>query len=238
MTRSAPVLVCVLCVALALTTATAEAGKKGVEKETLDFDGLTRTYYLYVPEGLSAAQPAPLVLLLHGSGRDGMSLMDKWKKLATKEGIVLVAPDATDEKGWSWRLDRQEFLGQVISNVMENANIDNGRLYIFGHSAGACLALGLALEQSDYYAAIAVHAGALTIDRVADTKRKVPISIQVGTEDRYFPLDAVRQTRDAFQDAGFPVELIEIKGHTHWYYDSSKKINQHAWEFLSSHQLD
>jgi predicted esterase len=167
-----------------------------------------------------------------------MSLIDEWKKLAGREGIILLAPNAADERGWNSVLDSQTFLSQIIGDVSRKANIDQKRLYIFGHSAGACYALGLALDAPEYYAAIAIHAGAITVDSVVDQGRRTPISIQVGTNDAYFPVEMVRETRDAFQTAGFPIELVEIKGHTHWYYDSSKKINSHAWQFLSSHRLD
>ncbi len=37
---------------------------------------------------------------------------------------------------------------------------------------------------------------------------------------------------------GIPVELVEIKGHDHWYYTRAAKINQDVWEFLSRHRLE
>ena len=69
-------------------------------------------------------------------------------------------------------------------------------------------------------------------------KRKIPISIQVGDSDEFFPLKIVRATRDVLKDAGIPVELIEIKNHDHWYYDQATKFNQTAWDFLKKYELD
>jgi poly(3-hydroxybutyrate) depolymerase len=74
---------------LALSSAAAFAAAKP-EKQSITSLGTERTYYTFVPEKLTA--PAPLLLLLHGSGRDGMSQIDDWKGLAEKEGIILVAP--------------------------------------------------------------------------------------------------------------------------------------------------
>jgi dienelactone hydrolase len=68
-------------------------------------------------------------------------------------------------------------------------------------------------------------------------ERKIPIRMFVGTNDPFFPLDAVRATRDALSERGFPVELTEIKGHTHDYYGRSDEINKSAWEFLSKQEL-
>jgi dienelactone hydrolase len=69
-------------------------------------------------------------------------------------------------------------------------------------------------------------------------KRKIPISIQVGDSDEYFPVKIVRATRDALKNAGFTVDLIEIPNHDHWYYDQASKFNQTAWEFLKKTELD
>jgi polyhydroxybutyrate depolymerase len=41
-------------------------------KETVEVDGLTRTYRTYVPQGL--AKGAPLVVVMHGSGENGAQI--------------------------------------------------------------------------------------------------------------------------------------------------------------------
>jgi hypothetical protein len=38
--------------------------------------------------------PLAVLVLLHGSGRNGEIMVKEWKDLAAREGIVLVAPDA------------------------------------------------------------------------------------------------------------------------------------------------
>ncbi|HEX9255009.1 MAG TPA: hypothetical protein VF938_05665, partial [Candidatus Angelobacter sp.] len=75
----------VLLFLLAWSSITAFAAVAKPEKQTLTSQGTARTYYTFVPEKLAA--PAPLLLLLHGSGRDGMSQIDEWKPLAEKEGL-------------------------------------------------------------------------------------------------------------------------------------------------------
>ncbi|HWX40801.1 MAG TPA: hypothetical protein VN345_06585, partial [Blastocatellia bacterium] len=66
---------------------------------------------------------------------------------------------------------------------------------------------------------------------------KIPMAIWVGTRDEYFPLPAVRATRDQLNAAGFSVQLTEMPGHTHWYYDQASTINRDAWEFLKKQSL-
>jgi len=97
------------------------------------------------------------------------------------------------------------------------------------------------LMESQYFAATAIHAGSLPKDDfelIEPAKRKIPISIQVGVNDEYFPVEVVRKTRDALKSGGFTVELTEIPNHDHWYYDQAAKFNQTAWEFLKKFELD
>ncbi|HYE13013.1 MAG TPA: tetratricopeptide repeat protein [Pyrinomonadaceae bacterium] len=227
-------------VALLTLLAPAAAHAQKVSKETITFRDKKRAYYLFVPEGLSAERPAPLVLLLHGSGRNGLSLVDKWKELAKKEGFVIAGPDSADSQGWWLPGDGPDFLHEVTEQIKSKLPVNPRRVYLFGHSAGANFALLMAVIESEYFAAAAVHAGAMRpegqrfIDRAA---RKIPVLIQVGTEDPLFPVSVVRETRDAFKSRGFDVRLTEIPGHTHWYYDRAPSINAEAWGFLKAHEL-
>jgi poly(3-hydroxybutyrate) depolymerase len=231
---------------LVLTLIVIAAGLAGsvsaqkVSKQTIESGGKKRTYLLLVPETAKPEQPAPLVILLHGSGRNGQSLMDKWKDLGVKEGIVLVAPDAISAQGWRTPDDGPDFLHEVVSEVKAKHAVDPRRMYVWGHSAGAVFALYMGLFESDYFAAVAIHAGALRPDDgviVERASRKIPFHIAVGTTDRFFPLEAVRGTRDMLVKSGFGVDLVEMKGHDHWYYDLAPKINATAWTFLKDKKL-
>lgn len=212
----------------------------GITKELITSEGKKRAYYLFVPEKLDAASPVPLVVLLHGSGRNGMSLAEKWKELAQKEKFIIVGPDASDSRGWRVPEDGPDYIQELVSELKAKYPINARRVYLFGHSAGAGQALYLSLLESEYFAATAIHAGALNkggYPLIERAKRKIPIAIFVGTNDESFPLPVVRATRDALNDAGFSIELTEIKGHTHWYYDRAPEINRSAWDFLKKHEL-
>lgn len=226
------------CIGLLLPVSASAADK--ATKETFGSGGRTRTYYLLVPDSAKKVSSAPLILLLHGSGRDGKSLLDPWTPLAKKEGFVIAAPDAATPEGWRVPEDGPEFLYDLVELLAHQLDIDRRRVYIFGHSAGAGHGLVMALLESEYFAAVAVHAGMLPessypmLDRAA---RKTPVAIWVGTEDRLFPLHVVRATRDAFKAHGFHPELIELAGHDHMYYNRAGSINQEVWAFLRQFSL-
>jgi poly(3-hydroxybutyrate) depolymerase len=219
------------------STATFAAAKP--EKQTITSMGAERTYYTFVPEKLTA--PAPLLLLLHGSGRDGMSQIDEWKALAEKAGIILVAPDSANSSEWSMNTDGPEFLHDVVEAVRAKHSVDGTRLYIFGHSAGAVFALYMAVMESKYFAAAGVHAGAMGEDfypYLELAKRKIPITIWVGTEDPYFKLTLVKATQAELNKHDFDAKVVEMKGHDHNYYGVSKDLNPKVWDFLRSNKLD
>ena len=229
-----------LAFALLLAAVSSAFAKDDITKELITSNGKTRAYYLYVPSTLKA--PAPLIVMLHGSNRTGVTLVEKWKDYAKKENIILAGPDATNLRGWGSPHDGPDYLRDLVEELKSKHPINPRRVYLFGHSAGASFSLHMGLMESQYFAAVAIHAGALRDEDMGVielAKRKIPISMQIGDSDELVPVKFVRATRDALKDAGFTtVELIEIANHDHWYYDKAAKFNQTAWEFLKKYELD
>ncbi|MDQ3743049.1 MAG: alpha/beta fold hydrolase [Acidobacteriota bacterium] len=227
--------------ALLLLSAQARAAEK-ISKETLESQGRKRTYYLFVPGSVSAAAPAPLVVLLHGSGRDGLSLAEKWKELAAAEGFIIAGPDASGAQGWRTPEDGPEFIRDLVEALRAKYPVNPRRVYLFGHSAGAVFAINLSMMESEYFAATAVHAGSWREEdefSLADyAKRRTPLAIFVGDRDPFFPLSSVRATEAALKGRGFTVEVTVMKGHDHWYYDLAPEINRNAWAFLKRYELN
>lgn len=223
-----------------LVLATVPAVAQKITRETMMSEGKKRTYYLYVPKSVTSATPVPLIVLLHGSNHVGLSLAEKWNTLAEKEGAIIVAPDSIDSAQWSVPKDGPTFIYELVESLKARYPINSKRVYLFGHSGGAIFALLLSIYEPEYFAATAIHAGALTAastPAIDAAKRKTPIHIQVGTVDGFFPVSVVRATRDALNAKGFAVQLVEIAGHDHWYYDLAPRINQTAWNFLKTFEL-
>jgi TonB family protein len=225
---------------LALVSAAASAAGKP-EKQTITFEGKECVYYTFAPEKFRAppektVAPAPLLLLLHGSGDDGMSQMEQWQSLAEQEGVVLAAPDSLNSRNGA------ELLHEIVEAVRGKYPIDGKRIYLFGHSAGAVFALEMGVMESQYFAAAGVHAGAMnesyypSLDDLA--KRKLRLAIWVGTEDPYVPLTMVRNTQNALKENGGDAQIFEMKGDDHDYYAVAKDLNPKIWSFLSASSLD
>lgn len=224
---------------LALAQPVAASSPK-ITKEKIASGGKTRSYYLFVPEKLPSTKPAPLLVLLHGSGGNGLSLVERWKDMAEKEGIILAGPDSSDSGLWATPADGPEFLRDVVEALKAKHAINARRVYLFGHSAGASYALYMSIFESQYFAAVAIHAGMIppqTYSYIDVARRKTPIAMWVGTLDHEFAVVGARATRDALNARGFKAQLTEIPRHGHSYYRLAPKINQEAWGFLQQHEL-
>lgn len=218
----------------------AQNTKAKITKEYFDSAGKKRTYYLYVPEIINEVKAAPLLMTLHGSGRDGKSQIEQWKELAKKEGFIVVAPDAINSMAWQMPLDGPDFLFNLIESLKKKYSINERRIYLFGHSAGANFGLLMGLLESEYFAATAVHAGAIQKDShqfIERAKRKIPIAIFVGDRDTFFPVALIIETKDALKAKGNTPEVTILKNHDHNYYSLAPKLNPMIWDFIKSKEL-
>jgi poly(3-hydroxybutyrate) depolymerase len=218
-----------------------ETGK--IVKEAFDLNGKARSYYLFVPK--SGASNTPLVILLHGSGGSGRSLVEEWKSLAGKEGLLLAGPDSNVSSGWSLESDGPEFINELIETIKAKHRIDPRRVYLFGYSAGAVYALQLSMLMSERFAATAVYAGAMdpaSFGRIDRAKRKIPIALFVSTNDPFFPVAKVRATLNALKEHGFPAHMKEVwvddSAHGHDYRTVARSVNSDAWKFLKKHEVE
>src|SRR5580765_4397938 len=104
----------ILLIAALLFVPGSAAAKDEITKELITSQGKTRAYYLYVPSTLKPATPAPLIVMLNGSGRVGTSLVEKWKDLAKKESLIIAGPDSTDPRGWDAPQEGPDYLHDLV----------------------------------------------------------------------------------------------------------------------------
>jgi poly(3-hydroxybutyrate) depolymerase len=227
--------IAVLCCAFLL--AVPALAKVKVTRSVFEFNYNSRTFYWYAPD---TTGPLPLVVLLHGSGRDGAVMAEAWKDLAAREHFMIAAPDSFNSALWDSSYDSPQFLHAVVDQVRAVHPVDDSRIYLFGHSGGAVYALALALIDSDYFAAVAVHAGTLRTENYGlfpQATRQMPIGIWVGSLDQNFPVADVTETKRAFDAHGFHLELHVLQGQTHNYDNFSEEIDSKAWGFLKDKRL-
>ena len=87
-------------------------------------------------------------------------MLDMWSEIAAK-GVFLLAPDALDAGQWSAATDGPDFLSAFVEQAYGIQAFDRESTYLYGHSAGASMALYLGICTDFPARAIAVHAGVL-----------------------------------------------------------------------------
>jgi poly(3-hydroxybutyrate) depolymerase len=215
--------------------------KPKIEKQNFTSNNKKRTFYLIAPEAVKSDAKLPLLLVFHGSGRNGLSIAETWQDVAARENLIVAGLDSLESSNWSTTRDGPSVLRDLVQTLESKYPIDPRRIYLFGHSGGAVFAIDIAMIESEYFAAAAVHAGSWRekqeFDVMRSAQRKIPLAIWVGTRDPFFSLESVHSTRDALAAAGFHIEVVEMPGHDHWYYDLAPKINEAAWQFLKQYEL-
>lgn len=167
----------------------------GRSSQSLQSDGLTRTFHLYRPDGLTGA--APLVVMLHGGYGDGTQAERAyhWDTEADTGHFLVAYPDGVD-RAWNAgtccghpqraNIDDVAFLTAMVTSIEQRIPVDTARVYVTGMSNGAMMTLRLGC-QTNLFAAIAPVAGTL----LTDCSQAQPASVlQVhGTADDRVPYD-------------------------------------------------
>lgn len=203
----------------------------GAERLGVRVGGRRRVYHLFAPGGTSA--PRPVIVLLHGAGRGGPSMIEMFAGVAEAHGTALVALDSAGQS-WSPRDDAPEVLFAALRHAAARVPLDADRVHLFGHSAGARLATLYANHVPGPWRSAATHGGVLDAALVIPAPDGPPILSLLGTRDHLFPVPAAQATARALAVAGHPNELRLIEEHTHWFYRIGPWLAEQAWAFMDA----
>jgi predicted esterase len=134
---------------------------------------------LFVPKGLQAERPVPLVIALHGAGVDENMFFDSY-------GAGQIVREC-QSRGWLLLAPRAGLLSPapvlaLIDALAKRYPIDRRRLFLVGHSMGAAHAAALAQRHPESFAAVVALGGA---PRLSDPQllRRLPFFLAAGTQD-------------------------------------------------------
>lgn len=129
-------------------------------------DGLPRTWYEYVPARLrNTTEAVPLVFYLHGINCCGLYGAEQsgWIKIAERDGVAVVFPDATIEDRWNGWDDKRlpsdmDFIMALVEHMGEVVPVDRRHIYVSGFSMGSMMSNALASAHPEVFAgAIALN---------------------------------------------------------------------------------
>ena len=205
----------------------------------------TIPYALFVPSGYDPAKPAPLMVSLHGAGRQYDWLMNYagFLDLADQHGYVVATPlGYTRRGGYGYRGNSpqdhraEQDVMNVLRLVSDELNIDEHRIYLWGHSMGGSGTYYLASRYPDIWAGLAaVAGGSLTADYVdAQAIRHIPFLVIQGTDDQTVPVSRARASVRKMRELGMQHLYIEIPGGDHSLFISrNPQVVEHLFSFFN-----
>lgn len=172
------------------------------EEGAIKVAGVTRTYRIYVPDGVGRSESVPLVFVFHGGGgrADQIESGTGFSQLAAKEKFIVVYPQGLNNQ---WNDGRnaplpegnvsteQEaaFIRSLVAEISGNYKIDRNRIFATGVSNGGFFSNFLGITMSDTFAAIAPVVGGIATGLAEGFGPKEPVSVFViqGTADPLVP---------------------------------------------------
>jgi polyhydroxybutyrate depolymerase len=175
-------------------------------------DSVERQFIVVKPSGQAPPEGYPVVFMLHGSSGDGEKFynISGWKEKGEEEKIITVFPSSLEwciiDSGKQKRTtkwvngdlmmvacpgqnlkDDVKFFRMMVDTITKIFNVNERKVYLSGFSNGGVMAMKLAVEASDIFAAIAASAGTLVELDSGMAKRMIPLVFTVGTmDDRYY----------------------------------------------------
>jgi polyhydroxybutyrate depolymerase len=163
------------------------------------WDGIERTYRLYIPAIYDPAAAVPLLFNLHGYGSNNLEqeVYGDFRPIADTAGFIIVHPngavDFTGNRSWNTfgftSVDDVGFLSALIDTISSSYNIDPERIYSTGMSNGGFMSYDLACFLSDRIAAVASVTGSMILSRfdICDPQHPMPVMQIHGTADATVP---------------------------------------------------
>jgi phospholipase/carboxylesterase len=180
---------------------------------------------VYIPAGYSPERPAPMALMLHGSGDRGQTMIRAFQELADEHGVILLAPDALDYSWdimvagahlrgttrvpqWGPDVDR---IDAALKQAFGAYAVDPERISLIGFSDGAGYGLSLGTNNADLFGTVIAFAPGLLMRVEGEGRGRV--MLVHGDRDEVL---SVKPTREIFkpvlEQLGFDVELRLFRG--------------------------
>ena len=199
---------------------------------TLNVDGIERSYLSYIPVGLM--DNIPVIIQFHGgsgTSKEAYYREGNLNGVADSEGILMIYPQADISTGSVWNTlhsdegnkvsaDDFGFIAAIIDRLGEDNRIDTSHIYVAGYSNGAAMAYQIACHLNDRIAGFVVHSGNFPLEEVisneypCDITGETPGLIFNGTADMTRPLE------------GIPTYAVSVRDGAQWWAEQNNSVSK------------
>jgi polyhydroxybutyrate depolymerase len=173
----------------------------GTNVRSIEHDGRSRFYNVYVPADYGGTEALPLVVDLHGftSTKEQQQVLSGWQEKADLEGFFVAFPDGF-QTSWnagvccgaaiSNRVDDVGFIVAMVAAIGVEGSLDMGSIYATGLSNGGAMTHRLACEATDTFTAaapIAFPVPYTDFNSECTPPRSIPILLFMGLTDTVIP---------------------------------------------------
>lgn len=182
----------------------------GDHRVTLPIDKKkTQPVRLFVPKGLNAKKPVPLVVALHGMGGSENLFFEGYGaghivQECKKRGWLLVAPRSGISFGSGPPVK------EIVGQLAERYPIDRGHIFLVGHSMGAAQTVALCQDHPGFFRGAAALGGG---GRVKDAKPFAALPFFVGVGEKDFARGGAKALAKVLKDGG--AEKLTFKEYSH-----------------------
>jgi len=195
--------------------------------------GVEIPYALFVPSHYDEKKSYPVMVGLHGMecAHDTVMAFDPLLDLAEEQGYIVVTPLGYRWNSWygsvdpgrSGRLAEMDVMN-VLDIVRSEFNIDEDRIYLFGHFMGGAGTYHLAGQYPDVWAGLAVvNPGPFATPDTMELCKHLPILVLQGDQD-----DLVTTTRiwvAKMQELGMQHVYVEVPGVDHGAFGMARIVS-------------
>ncbi|MDA3846000.1 MAG: alpha/beta hydrolase-fold protein [Vallitaleaceae bacterium] len=167
---------------------------------TYNYNGISREYILYLPEGVY--KDSPLVFVFHGytSTAENIKSYANLKDLADENDFVVCYPQGIEDdygmNHWNANLAMSEvddvgFIVELVGFLEETYKLDESRTFTTGMSNGGFMSYALAMDAADTFEAMASVSGLMSYEVWDSREKAIPIPVLHfhGTADKIVPID-------------------------------------------------
>ena len=205
---------------------------QGYISETIEYDGLTREYSIYVPASYDGTTSFPLLFNFHGGGgviASQIAIADMGP-IADTANFIVVYPqarqDPSDGNSFNWipkvpgTFDDVPFISSLIDTIASSYQINQDRIYACGYSLGGDMCFELACKLSSRIAAIAPVARTMQAnpDSFCSPVHPTGVLTILGTDDNTSPYNGLTYL-------GTEYYLSAEETHNYWASHNNCDIN-------------